>query len=100
MWILRSQGALAMADKQPDSGYEKLLSAIDLAEILGMLPDAAHCHAMIADMCIQLEGSGATELESITRSSETRQSGDIDLKSHHRKLADEMYRSMGMFGSN
>lgn len=118
MWIARSQGVLALARGQHTKGIEKLQQAIKSAEQLGMLPDAAHCHSMIADAdcvdeintdfnAVKISAVGDSVVGDSVVSDRSASTASLSTASHshridsvfftsHRKLANDLYQSMGM----
>jgi len=48
MWVTRSKGALAVAMGQIEDAQMYVRTAMDHAQGLGMLPDVAHCHHLLA----------------------------------------------------
>ena len=112
MWITRSQGVLELDRGEQNKGIEKLLEAIKNAERLGMKPDAAHCHSLIADSANpDPKDESDSDFESSNKSlrvtagiGTTSNSGisnssvglDALFLSSHRRTAIDLYQSMGM----
>lgn len=87
MWILRSKGVLARASGQTGEAVEYFLAAIERAEELGMWPDVAHCHAMIAEAI----ADGGVEHGQYKSQSPKVKSSDA-----HQAIAQQLYSKMGM----
>ena len=89
MWVTRSKGALAVAMGRFDDAQMYLRTAMDHAQALGMLPEVAHCHNLLA-----------TTYKSIAKAKQKEGAPGVELANErslrHQDLANNMYAEMKM----
>jgi len=86
MWVKRSMGFNALQVGDTEAGVALMLEAIDAGNKLGMLPDVAHCHAILGEMLGQ-PSEAESELHGRNQDVFVQNQSDVALK---------MYAEMGM----
>ncbi len=89
MWVTRSKGALAAAMGQFEDAQMYLRTALDHAQALGMLPDVAHCHSLLAFTYKRIAGTKQKEDKPGVELAKER-------SKRHQDLANNMYAEMKM----
>ncbi|MEE9334911.1 MAG: AAA family ATPase [Granulosicoccaceae bacterium] len=89
MCVTRSKGSLAMAMGQLDDAQMYLKTALDHAQSLGMLPDVAHCHNLLAFTYKSIAAA-----KQINAAAGAELANERSVK--HQDLANSMYAQMKM----
>jgi len=89
MWVTRSKGSLAMAMGELEDAQMYVKTALDHAQALGLRPDVAHCHNLLAHI---YKRTANTKKETGAAGAEVAS----DRAARHLGQATCMYEEMGM----